>query len=359
MKSWPGRLTPEVGGAAVSAPRGYRSTSRRRAKTSTRRSTTFVWRVVLANVLILLGDALALALAPSPDDSSVRLNEAVVVLAGLMLLIAVNTVLVRRALRPLHQLRERVAEIETLGSEQQLPDDSNIRDVSDLTRAFNIMFSRLAEERRESTVKVLAGQERERRRLSRELHDEVGQTLSAALLALQPGPGEVAEEVRAQLSEATEMVREGLEGTRRVAHALRPELLDQLGLVTALSSLARRMTRDIDLDLQLPTTLPLMTDETLLAIYRIAQETLTNVVHHADASRVVVTLSTSAEDVRLVISDDGRGPGDAGFKGDGYGIVGMLERARAINAVLVVRSGATGGAEVELTVPLPANVAVE
>jgi two-component system sensor histidine kinase UhpB len=317
-----------------------------------RRGPSLFWRVFVVNALILVGDGLTLALAPPILSSPPGVADAVVVFAGLMLMLALNYVLMREAFRPLHRLRGRVAQIHSLGSEQHLPDDSATREVADLTRAFNVMLSRLERERRRSTLEALATQERERRRLSRELHDEVGQTLSAALLVLRPGPEQLPDGVRRQLGEAAELVREGMQATRRVAHSLRPEVLDELGLGTALCNLARRMAGAAELDLRLsvPEQLPPLPEDVELVIYRIAQEALTNVVRHAGASFAAMSVRVEAGRLRLAVYDDGCGlPAE---HRDGAGIRGMRERALAAGAELVVRPGLESGTQVELTVPL-------
>lgn len=319
---------------------------------SGRRGPTLFWRVFVVNALIVLGDGLTLALAPPIRSSPPGLSDIIVVIFGLLIMLALNYTLMRQAFRPLYRLGCRLAEVDSLGPDQHLPDDSTTREVSDLTHAFNVMLSRLENEQRRTTSAALAAQERERRRLSGELHDEVGQTLSAALLLLQPGSDPLPDSVRRQLAEALEAVREGLQATRRVAHELRPGVLDELGLATALANLARRMARagELDLRLSVPAELPAMPDDVELVIYRIAQEALTNVVRHAGGSRVAITVLLEERHLRLTVCDNGSGPGGADRDG-GNGIRGMRERAFAVGANLVVRSGAESGTEVHLTVP--------
>jgi two-component system sensor histidine kinase UhpB len=346
-------------GVSTDAPATTRAVLWPPHRASARRGPTLFWRIFVVNALILLGDALTLALAPPTLDSPPGLTDAVVVVAGLLLMLTVNYVLMRHAFRPLHRLRRRVAEVDSLGPEQHLPHESTMREVADLTRAFNVMLSRLEREQRRSASAALAAQEHERRRLSRELHDEVGQTLSAALLVLQPGPAQLPEDVRRHLAEAAEMVREGLQGTRRVAHALRPEVLDELGLLRALANLARRMASaaELDLSMNVPSELPPLPEEVELAIYRIAQEALTNVVRHAGASRAAVTVRVEGRRLRLTVCDDGRGPGRLDHDGAGHGIAGMRERALAVGGDLVVGPAPGAGTEVRLTIPLGEGLA--
>lgn len=321
-----------------------------------RRGLTLFWRVFLVNAAILVVDGLLLGLAPPIVNSPPRIGDALVILLGLLLMLAVNYMLMREAFRPLHRLRERLAEVRRLDPDQHLPEDSTVREVADLTRAFNEMLIRLQEERHRSDTQMLAVRERERWRLSRELHDEVGQMLSAALLLLRPGPTPTHEDMERQLVDAAEAVREGLDGARRVAHALRPEILEQLEFGGALANLGRRMgaAADLDVAVTVPPALPRMTEDVELAIYRIAQEAMTNVVRHARASRAVLAVRIEGGTLMLNINDDGVGR-PAGSP-PGNGLRGMQERARTVGADLVVRNGVSRGTELELRVPLAAGL---
>lgn len=318
-----------------------------------RRGLTLFHRVFLVNASILVVDGLLLAVSPPIVHSPPAIGDALVILFGLLLVLAANYALVREAFRPLYRLRQRVAEVQRLGPDQHLPDDTSVREVADLTHAFNGMLTRLEDERHRSISQALAARERERRRLSRELHDEVGQTLSAALLLLQPRGSDDPAEFERQLSEAAETVRDGLEGARRVAHALRPEILEQLELGSALANLGRSMgaAADLNVAVTVPPALPALPADVELAVYRVAQEAMTNVVRHACATRAQLAVRLDPAALTLSVSDDGAGlPPDAAR---GHGLRGMHERARAVGAELVVRNGAAGGTELELRVPLP------
>lgn len=320
------------------------------------RGRTLFLRVFLINAAILVVDGLLLGLAPPVVRSPPAIGDAMVILVGLALVLAINYLLMREAFRPLHRLRRRVAEVQRLGPDQHLPDDSSVREVADLTQAFNGMLVRLEDERNRSMSQMLAVRERERRRLSRELHDEVGQTLSAALLLLERrgdcGPAEL----ERQLADAAETVRDGLEGARRVAHALRPEILEEHELGGALTSLGRRMSASADLTVAVtvPRPLPHLPEDVELAIYRVAQEAMTNVVRHAAASRAELAVRIDDGMLTLNVNDDGIGLRPGGSPG--HGLRGMHERARAVGADLAVRGGTSGGTELELRVPLPAGV---
>jgi signal transduction histidine kinase len=199
-------------------------------------------------------------------------------------------------------------------------------------------------------METVAAQEGERRRVARELHDEVGQTLTGLLLQLQRASRDAPEALRAQIDEAREGARTSLEEIRRIGRELRPEALDDLGLESALGSLVNRFTETGGprVTAVIEPDLPVLSPEGELVVYRIVQEALTNVARHAGASHVEVRLErTRGRTVRLRVSDDGRGLPPARTL-DGSGIRGMRERARAIDARFALEPGRHGGTQVVL-----------
>ncbi len=191
---------------------------------------------------------------------------------------------------------------------------------------------------------VTAGQEDERRRLARELHDDAIQSLIALnqriqLAQLDPANSDAA----AQLQEMQQMVTQLIADLRRQIHALRPIYLEDLGLLPALQMLAQEVQNAHGLPVQFDTEglerrLPPHVE---LALYRIAQEALNNVARHAQAGRAMVSLAFSADSVILTVSDDGRGftvpdnPGDLAPQGH-FGLLGIHERAELIGAHLTL-----------------------
>ena len=227
-------------------------------------------------------------------------------------------------------------------------------EVVDLVLSFNEMLERLELERRESGRRALAAQETERKRIATELHDEVGQSMTGVLLLLQRVAGEVPAARREVFAEAQEATRKSVEEVRRIAQELRPELLEHLGLVSALKSLATRFTEQAGLQLEwdFAGEQPKLAPDVELAVYRVAQEGLTNVARHADATRVWISLEPGRENVVLRIVDDGNGINGAS---DGGGLRGMRERAVLIGAALAIKPARTGGVEVRLEVPTARN----
>jgi two-component system sensor histidine kinase UhpB len=199
---------------------------------------------------------------------------------------------------------------------------------------------------------ALSVQEGERQRVARELHDEVGQTLTAVLLQIQSLSATASAELQEELDELRETARSGAEDVRRIARRLRPEALEELGLQSALVSLAREFHEHagIETERRIDRELPPLTREQELVIYRVAQEALTNVARHAGASHAKVTLTMDGEAVLLRVRDDGRGL-DPDIESRSYGLRGMRERAMLIGATLSIDPAPGGGTEVSLQIP--------
>jgi two-component system sensor histidine kinase UhpB len=215
------------------------------------------------------------------------------------------------------------------------------------------MLDRLESARREAARTALAAQEGERLRVAQELHDEIGQTLTAVTIQAEraaDGDPALAEQA---LRDVADAVRASLDEVRRIARELRPEALDDLGLVNALIALCGRLEAPdgprVIRDLQI--RLPPLPPDVELVIYRIAQEGLTNALRHADAHSVTVALEAGAETVTLTVVDDGRGL-PAHMPGGTAGIVGMRERALLVDGRLTIESRPGRGTEVRLSVPV-------
>jgi signal transduction histidine kinase len=203
--------------------------------------------------------------------------------------------------------------------------------------------------------RVVAGQELERQRLARELHDETGQALTSILLGLR-AIEEVndLDEIRRSLLSLRELVVETLQDVRRLAVELRPKALDDFGLLPALQRLAETYTEQTTLDVQVeaalgPDRLP---REIETALYRIVQEALTNVIKHANARTVSVVLTKKGDAVAAVIEDDGRGFDQEQIADGGLGLVGMQERIALLGGRVAVESAEGRGTTVAVEVPL-------
>jgi two-component system sensor histidine kinase UhpB len=210
------------------------------------------------------------------------------------------------------------------------------------------MLDRLEGERRESGRRALAAQEGERTRVARELHDEVGQVLTAIALQAERAAGEPAGQ-REALTQIADSLKRSLEDVHRIGRELRPEALDDLGLVNALIALCSRIDREAGLRVvrELDWNIPALSSEAELVIYRVAQEALTNAVRHAHATQVRVSLSQRDGRAVLSVRDDGRGLPAEVTEG---GLGGMRERARLIDAQLDVESAPSQGTAIVLSV---------
>lgn len=208
---------------------------------------------------------------------------------------------------------------------------------------------------------ITNAQEEERRRLARELHDETIQSLIAlkqrlqlARLANQPGG------VTSLLSEIESMTEQTIEELRRLTRALRPIYLEDLGLVPALEMLAREtgQAAGIPVDFQLQGNIRRLEASAELALYRLAQESLSNVARHAQATQARLLVQFLPHSITLIISDDGKSfivpkrPSE--FASDGHmGILGLYERAEMIGAQLEITSSPGQGSQVKVMMPLP------
>jgi two-component system sensor histidine kinase UhpB len=310
------------------------------------------WRVFAINTAPLVVAALLLMFAPVTLHAPIRLTEAVVLSAGLVVILAANLLLLRPAFASLNRLVRRMHTVDLLRPDQRLPEGGGV-EVAELVRGFNEMLARLEDERRESGRRALAAQEAERLRIARGLHDEVGQILTGVLLQLGSLADAGTAQRESELEEAKQATREALEEVRRIAHELRPATLEHLGLPSALTELTTKFAdlSGLVIDRRFDPDLPPLSPETELAIYRVAQESLTNVSRHAEASRVDVSLEKGNESVVLRVLDNGHGfDGDAPRSGQG-GLRGMRERAVLVGGALAIKEGHTGGVEVRLEVP--------
>jgi two-component system, NarL family, sensor histidine kinase UhpB len=309
---------------------------------------TLLWRVFATNAAVLVLATLMLVLSPLTVSFPIALAELVALTGGLVATLVLNLTVLRRAFRPLGRLTSVMRAIDPLRPGERAVVEAADPEVAELAAAFNDMLGRLELERRESARRALAAQEGERRRVARELHDVVGQALTAVVLQLDRA-GRGPDAVGPDVAEARETVRASLEEVRGIAQRLRPEALDDLGLPSAIAALTNEVTRRTGLvvERRIAPDLPALDPEEELVIYRVAQEALTNVVRHAGASKAQLMLGLREGRVELYVRDGG-----AGFEPDGAatggGLLGMRERAVLIGAELAVRSAAGAGATVRL-----------
>src|SRR3954447_7236094 len=267
------------------------------------------WQVFGTNALVLVVAFLGLTFGPVTVSVPPNSTELVVLGAGLLVMLAINLVLLRRAFMPLDHLAETMRRHDPLSPGRRVRVEGGPV-VAALARTFNEMLDRLEFERRDSPRRALLVQEGERNRIARELHDEVGQTLTGVMLQVEGLSAAISEHLRPQLDELRETARRGTEDVRRIARQLRPEALEDLGLQSALAALATAFgdQAHVPVERRLEPALPLSVAPALvpvecgrdptfppseaqgLVIYRVTKGALSNVGQHAHANRVQLRL---------------------------------------------------------------------
>jgi signal transduction histidine kinase len=203
---------------------------------------------------------------------------------------------------------------------------------------------------RDSLRRVVAGQEVERRRLARELHDETGQALTSILLGLRA----VEDAGGANVDELRALVVATLQDVRRLAVQLRPKALDDFGLVAALERLVQTFSESSGINTELEANIgeERLPSDVETTIYRIVQEALTNIVKHADATSVSILVVRRDALVTAVIEDNGRGFDPATERDDSLGLEGMRERVELHDGRLTIEAAPGSGTTLRIEVPL-------
>jgi two-component system, NarL family, sensor histidine kinase UhpB len=295
------------------------------------------WRVFLVNAAVLVGVSTFYVFSPATISSPVATWEGLVLVAAITVTLFVNLVLLERAFAPLDELRRLMQSVDPLEPGRRIELRHADADVATLADAFNAMLDRL---------------ETERQRVARDLHDELGQLLTGVLLLIGEATKAPPERSAEALEEAREAARTAIDAVRRIVRDLRPEALDDLGLPSAMASLATAFERQtgIALERRIPSQLAELSPEQQLVVYRVAQEALTNIARHADARHAQLLVERPDGHVRVRVVDDGRGI-DAPPPEHG-GIRGMRERALLVRGRVDVRSQPGGGTHVVLSIPL-------
>ncbi len=203
---------------------------------------------------------------------------------------------------------------------------------------------------RELSARLAAVEEAEKQHLARELHDQVGQNLTALGINLNIVRAQLPPELASlqpRLDDALALVEETTERIRNVMAELRPPVLDDYGLVAALRWYAEQFTARMGLPVTVegPGLAPRLAPAVEIALFRVVQEALTNVAKHAQASRATVALTSNQAGVRLVVADDGVGF-DVSHRGQSWGLMGMTERAQGVGASFRIESSPQQGTRV-------------
>lgn len=234
-------------------------------------------------------------------------------------------------------------------------------EIAALRQQYQELLDRLARNEREFRRlgrAVWRVQEDERRRLARELHDGVGQNLTAIkhrLAALVAAMPEQRKDVRDALEATIALCGDTLEDTRELSRLLRPPILDDLGLEAALSWLARSQSDASGLDISVDIRpLPALDTDLQTLLFRVAQEALNNAAKHAQARTVLIRMVAHNGLLQLHVADDGRGcDPEVALRSGGSGLGGMRERLRLYDGHLELRSAPGEGTRLRAVVPLP------
>ncbi len=310
------------------------------------------WKVCLINGGVFLAGTLVLLLSPARVSERAVVSEAIVLTVGLAVMLVTNALLLRSVLRPVDRVVRQMGTVDLLEPGQRLATGAT-GPGGRLVASFNAMLDRLEAERSGSDARALAAEEDERHRIAQELHDQVGQQLTVVLLGLKQVEKQAPASLVPELELVRESVRAGLDDVRRVARELRPGVLDDLGLHSALAALATGFTTHGGAVVRrsIAPGLPSLTPATELVVYRVAQEALTNAARHAGARQVELTLRRVGDRVVLGVEDDGCGmPVGA----SGAGLRGMRDRARSVGGELEVVGTPGRGTVVRLSVPVVA-----
>jgi two-component system, NarL family, sensor histidine kinase UhpB len=316
---------------------------------------TLIGQTILVNVFLVTA---VLFGATSMANLNLRIQgerwQFALLAMAIMLALLANIMMLRRRFSPLEQLIDRLETIDPAqGFAFDEPAAGGMEEVDRLSATFSRLLQRIESERRRSGRMVLRAQEEERKRVARDLHDEVNQALTAILLRLQalmqdsPSP-----EVERELLELKRLVNQAMEELLQLARQLRPTALDDHGLVPALEGHVRRFGEQHGIEARLRThgEADALGDDQQLVVYRVAQEALSNVARHSGATRVDVDLAARDGGLDLCVRDDGSGF-DSTLPPRGLGLNGMAERARLVGGELSIYSSTGRGTTVTLHVP--------
>jgi two-component system, NarL family, sensor histidine kinase UhpB len=320
-----------------------------------RRDDSLIGQVVAANAVLVTLTLFAASLAAGLDISIAEQRWQFLVLAlAIVLTLCVNLWMLQRRFAPLERLVDRVEAIDPAEPATFEIGDDPVEEIDRLSLAFQGLLKRIDEERRRSGKLVLRAQEQERRRIARDLHDEVNQALTAVLLRLEALAQDSAPEQREQVTELKALTGQAMDELLRLARQLRPTALDDHGLAPAVEAQVRNFSErtGVDARIEVHGDPGCLDDETQTVVYRVAQEALSNAAQHARPRRVEVALTAGeGGGVELRVRDDGDGFDPQDTREGGLGLAGMAERARLAGGVLDLRSSRGVGTELTLRVP--------
>jgi len=315
------------------------------------KSRSLLVQVLTVNLLLVAGTVLVATVAVDVHFGALaKRREVLVLVLAVVATLLGNWLLLRRRFAPLDRMISTMETVDLASVHQDaIEPPVASAEVERLHGAFRRMIARLETERREAGRAVIRAQERERRRIAQDLHDEVNQALTAVSLRLQASIEHAPPELRGELTETKRLSAQAMEELLVLARQLRPSVLDDHGLLPALQSQIRDFSDQTGIRTTFNSrgTVPKLSPEQQLVIYRVMQESLSNIAQHSGAHKVDVELSFIGRTI-LRISDDGHG--FATSRNGGLGLSGMRERALLAGGQLSIWSGEKQGTRVELAI---------
>jgi two-component system sensor histidine kinase UhpB len=310
-------------------------------------------QVVAANLLLVVAALFAASLASSLDlklDDD-RFQFALLAMT-IILALLLNILMLQRRFNPLEELIRQVEAIDPADPAGFDAPESPVQEVERLAQAFRALLERIEAERRRAGRLQLRAQEEERKRVARDLHDEVNQALTAILLRLEALMQSAPPEIRDDLAETKRLANQAMDELLQLARQLRPTALDDHGFVPAIQEQLRRFQAQhgVETRLELDGDLDDLGGDQQLVLYRVTQEALNNIARHAGATEVFVAIARREGRVWLSVRDDGEGFA-VGTERRGLGLDGMAERARLVDGEFAIDAQPGEGTTLKLQVP--------
>lgn len=286
---------------------------------------------------------------------------------GILITLLVNRIIIRTALEPLHELGDAIEQVH--GGQITIPETLKTYqdpDIRRLVAAIDAMLNRITyhtQQLRAISERAISAQEAERVRIARSLHDDTAQSISMLIIHLERlghlvPPDEP--EIMRFVVDAENVANQLLENLRKIIWDLRPSILDDLGLVSAIRWFARTNLEKVGVKVEFSTDSEILRLPSYLEtmLFRMAQEAISNILRHADASKVSIRLCIAEAHLWLEVKDDGRGfdleqAAETAVDGKRLGLLGMQERAALVGGEVNIESARDFGTCLQVQIPLP------
>jgi two-component system sensor histidine kinase UhpB len=310
-------------------------------------------QIVAANLLLVVAALFAASAASSLDlqlDDQ-RFSFALLAMTVILALL-LNIMMLQRRFSPLEELIRDIEAIDPADPVAFEAPEEPVQEVERLALAFSKLLERIEAERRRAGRLQLRAQEEERKRVARDLHDEVNQALTAIVLRLEALTQIAPRRLRDELAETKRLANQAMEELLQLARQLRPTALDDHGFLPAIEEQLRRFKAQHGIDTELTTEgqLDNLAGDQQLVLYRVTQEALNNVARHSGAGRVSVDIASRDGTIALAVADDGRGF-EVGGEDRGLGLDGIAERARLVDGDFDIQARPGRGTTLRLRVP--------